>query len=236
MNVAREWPWWMDVFSDEERAIYERYRRASQSAFPWTECALVVVDVTQAFLGPNLPTELASREIRTACGEPGWKAVAKLSGVLEAFRSAGSPIVFAKPDWANESFFGGTTRGGSRAVEHDTIPREIAPNEDELVLVKPKASAFFATSLLSYLVRHGLRGIVIAGCTTSGCVRATATDAASAGLEVAVAVEACFDRSSLSHAVALAELDAKYARCLSTASVISSIASRMSTGQNRLED
>jgi maleamate amidohydrolase len=228
MKVARESAWWMEVFSKEERAVYDRYRRASQFEFPWTECALVVVDVTHAFLGPDLPTELASREIRTACGEPGWRAVAELSPLLEAFRSAGSPIVFAKPDWANEGFFGGTTRGGSRAVEHDAIPEEVAPREGELVVVKPKASAFFATSLLSYLVRHGLRGIVIAGCTTSGCVRATAVDAASSGLEVAVAVEACFDRSGLSHAVALAELDAKYARCLSCASVIRHVVSRVS--------
>lgn len=222
---------WLEPFDAEEREVYERYRRPSSTAFPWYQSCLLVVDVTEAFVGPELPILEATLESRTACGLAAWNALPYLRKLIDAYRSSGLPVAFAKPDWDVEVWAGGTTAGTSRNLktETDRIPGLLAPSPTEPMFLKPRASAFFATSLLTYLVRAGVRGLVVVGSTTSGCVRATVVDASSSGLPVVIAADACFDRSSLSHRVALGELSLKYATVMLTDEVERSIATRPTT-------
>jgi nicotinamidase-related amidase len=88
---------------------------------------------------------------------------------------------------------------------------EIAPSERDLVIEKRKPSAFFGTTLASHLVSLKVDTLIICGTSTSGCVRATVTDAFSYDYRVAIAEEATFDRGQASHAMALFDLDMKYA-------------------------
>jgi nicotinamidase-related amidase len=57
--------------------------------------------------------------------------------------------------------------------------------------------------------------LIITGCTTSGCVRATAVDAVQTGLRPMVVREAVGDRSSAAHEQSLFDLNAKYADVVS---------------------
>ena len=91
----------------------------------------------------------------------------------------------------------------------------MTPRQDEWVLRKPKASAFFNTPLAGWLLDKDCDTVVLAGGTTLGCVRATAVVGSSHGFEVLVEEDACFDRVALRHLVSLADLDARYARVLS---------------------
>ncbi len=205
-------------FSDEELAIYETSRRRRVNSFDWGWCAVLIVDVTRAFLGGRLQTLDACRELRTACGLPGWQAVERIAELLAAARLAGRPVVYTRPDWGLEPHVGGTTGGESRERPTvDPIPGSIAPRAEDLVLAKARASAFFGTCLVTHLLRLRVAGVVVAGATTSGCVRATVVDAMSYGLDVAIPHESCFDRSPVSHAVSLFELDVKYATVVETA-------------------
>ncbi len=77
--------------------------------------------------------------------------------------------------------------------------------------MKQYASAFFGTSLAATLHASGVDTVVVAGVSTSGCVRATATDALQHGFRPIVVRDACADRSALLHESNLADLDAKYA-------------------------
>src|SRR6476661_2833676 len=88
-----------------------------------------------------------------------------------------------------------------------TLPAEAG----ELVVVKQYASAFFGTSLASTLHAAGVDTVVIAGVSTSGCVRATAMDALNAGFRPQVVRDACADRTAALHENNLSDLDAKYA-------------------------
>ena len=88
---------------------------------------------------------------------------------------------------------------------------EIAPLETEYVVEKAKASAFFGTPLTSYFQRHGIDTLIVCGTSTSGCVRASVIEAFSHGYRVFLVEECVFDRSELSHAVNLYEMNAKYA-------------------------
>jgi nicotinamidase-related amidase len=202
------------VFSEDERQIYELYRRPLRGEFPWRSCALLVVDVTYAFLGGKVPTLEAARSLRTACGLPAWQALGPMSDLIDASRAVGRPVIYTRA--YPEGAVGGATIGAAEDGEWNRIAEEIAPEAGDLIIEKARASAFFGTPLSSYLVRSGIQGLVVVGGSTSGCVRASVLDGSSAGFAMAIAHDGCFDRSQLSHAVALQELDAKYARVLST--------------------
>src|SRR5690606_2891095 len=80
--------------------------------------------------------------------------------------------------------------------------------------------AFSGTPLKSFLTLLGADSIIVAGTTTSGCVRATVMDAFSENLRVVVAEDACFDRAQASHAINLCDMNAKYADVVATREVI----------------
>ena len=79
------------------------------------------------------------------------------------------------------------------------------------MIAKCKASVFFGTPLLSCLRALEIESLLIAGCTTSGCVQATVVDAFSYGFSCFVVEECVFDRFELSHLVSLFGMNAKYA-------------------------
>ena len=89
-----------------------------------------------------------------------------------------------------------TLKADSGGVQID--PRLDFRKTDSL-LVKKYASCFFGTDLVSRLLSQRVDTVVIVGCTTSGCVRATAVDAVQTGLRPMVVREAVGDRSAAAH-------------------------------------
>lgn len=90
----------------------------------------------------------------------------------------------------------------------------LEPAPGEIVLVKQYASAFFGTSLASTLTARGIDTLLIAGVTTSGCIRATAVDCCQHGFIPAVVREAVGDRAPGPHDANLFDLEAKYAEVI----------------------
>ncbi|TFV86709.1 isochorismatase family protein [Blastococcus sp. CT_GayMR20] len=87
----------------------------------------------------------------------------------------------------------------------------LEPEAGEVVVVKQYASAFFGTSLAPTLHASGVDTLVLAGVSTSGCVRATAMDALNSGFRPQVVRQACADRTPALHENNIADVDAKYA-------------------------
>jgi nicotinamidase-related amidase len=110
-----------------------------------------------------------------------------------------------------------TLRTGTPAVETD--PR-VAPVEGEPVMVKKYASAFFGTDLVARLNVSRVDTLLLMGCTTSGCIRASAVDAVQYGYRPMIVREAVGDRSSSAHAQSLFDLDQKYADVVSLADAL----------------
>ena len=75
----------------------------------------------------------------------------------------------------------------------DIVP-ELPPGTDDVILIKQYASAFFGTSLAAMLTAQGADTLIITGCSTSGCVRATAVDAMQNGFRPIVPRECVGDR------------------------------------------
>ena len=87
----------------------------------------------------------------------------------------------------------------------------LEPRDNELVVSKQYASAFFGTSLASTLTAQGIDTLIITGVTTSGCVRASCVDALSNGFIPIVVSDACGDRHESPHDANLFDMQAKYA-------------------------
>ena len=91
----------------------------------------------------------------------------------------------------------------------------LQPQAGEIVLTKQYASAFFGTTLASTLTAQNIDTLLIAGVTTSGCIRATAVDACQYGFIPAVVRDAVGDRAPGPHEANLYDLESKYAEVVS---------------------
>jgi maleamate amidohydrolase len=170
--------------------------------------AVVVIDLVRAYTDPAGPFGLPDS----------GPAVAATRALVEAARAGGHLVV-----WTTVRYAPGLSDGGlfvhkvpALACFADGAPGgwgelELPPEGGEVVVVKQYASAFFGTSLASTLHVAGVDTVVLAGVSTSGCVRATAMDALNSGFRPQVVRDACADRSPALHENNLADLDAKYA-------------------------
>jgi maleamate amidohydrolase len=182
--------------------------------------AVLVIDVTYGFVGrQNLSMLEAIKQHPNACGEAGWEAIPHIQLVLQAGRSRGAPVFYTAgtTDFAVEHI--GRWRDKHRRTlerppDTQVIVDEIAPEADDVVIQKTKPSVFFGTPLIGALIDRHIDTLVVTGCTTSGCVRASVIDAFSFGFRTAVVEDAVFDRAELTHAVNLFDMDQKYANVL----------------------
>lgn len=179
--------------------------------------ALVVIDVNVGFTSPESPLVCDLEEV-----------VAAIRTLLGEARQAGIPVVFTTVSYTEgdkrtaAAFLDKipallTLEAGSPWVEID--PR-IAAREDEPVLNKLFASAFFGTALSSLLAANGCDSLIVTGASTSGCVRATVVDAIQHGYRPIVPREAVGDRNPDAHAANLYDIDTKYGDVVSLAEVV----------------
>jgi maleamate amidohydrolase len=183
--------------------------------------ALVCVDIVRAYFEPGQQLYMGRDDCLTGARR-----------LLDAARSAGVLVLHTKVSFAEGGVDGGlffTKVAALAGFVGDTplgqIMGEVAPRAGEPVLVKQYASAFFGTSLASTLVANRIDTLIIAGVSTSGCIRATAVDAIQHGFVPVVVREAVGDRADGPHEANLYDLQAKYAEVMSLASVSGYLAS-----------
>ena len=186
-------------------AFYKRRGFAQRVGFGQRP-ALLIIDFIKAFtdlaspLASNLDAEIAATQQLLAEARRLQIPIAFTTVEYdEGFRDAG---VFIKkvPSLS-------VLKKGSPMVEVDD---RLSPLPNEHLLVKKYASAFFGTSLASTLTAAGVDTLIITGCTTSGCVRASAVDGCQYGFRTIVVKEAVGDRAPEPHEANLFDIDAKY--------------------------
>ena len=216
-------PNWRDRLDPDDAAALAGYSSRDKITPTAERPVLMVIDVVESFVGPNAPILEVQQESRKACGDRAWAAIPSIVHLIDAFRTRGLPIVFTRGD-VLQTDIGPATRRPDAARDaslSNEFIAEAAPAPGDVIMPKVKASAFFGTPLQSYLTKNDHQTIVLTGCTTSGCVRATAVDGTSHGFEVLVAEDGVFDRSALSHDVSLIDIDAKYGSVLPTGAISS---------------
>jgi maleamate amidohydrolase len=220
---------WDDYITDLDRRVYEKAGFGSSAGFG-SRPAILVIDVQYRTVGEaREPILDAMDTYPTAVGERGWAAVDKIRELLEAGRPKGVPVLYPVVE-RKDRFDTGRWKDkipGMDSAEHrigqrgTQIVEEVAPDPGDVVISKRYASAFFGTPLMTYLNDLDVDTLVVTGCTTSGCVRATVMDAFSYAFRVIVPEDAVYDRGEASHAINLFDMNQKYADILTTSEVIS---------------
>lgn len=169
--------------------------------------AVLVVDMCQAYFDPEAPLYAGVPEVADACVALVAKARERNVPVLwtrvEYVPGGADGGIFYRKVGALGTFDRGNPYGDWLAA--------LQPADDEVVITKQYASSFFGTSLAATLTSWGIDTLVVAGVSTSGCVRASALDACQYGFIPIVVREACGDRDPAVHDANLFDLDAKYA-------------------------
>jgi nicotinamidase-related amidase len=206
--------------SDETREIYER-ARLGQSVTLGARPAVLVVDFSRGFTDPE-----------STMGSELTREVEATNRLLAAAREREIPVIFTtigfEPNLKDGSLWLEKAPGlgeliiGSKWVEID--PR-LERRDEETVILKKGASAFFGTNLPSILVSQGVDTIIMCGATTSGCIRATAIDLLQYGYPTLVPRECVGDRAQAPHEANLVDIQAKYADVVSVEDALTYIES-----------
>ena len=109
------------------------------------------------------------------------------------------------------------------------IVPELAPIAGEWVVRKQGASAFFNTALADWLNFHHVDTLVVTGCTTSGCVRATVVDAVQHNFRSVVVSDGVGDRALAPHEANLFDMRQKYADIMTRDELLSHLHSQQGT-------
>jgi len=180
---------------------------------PGRRPALLVVDFVRAYLAKGSPLYAGVDDARDAC-----------SKLLAAARMACIPVVHTNVVYQRGGRDGGVFFRKLPALscfesglhpELAAFGEGLEPAEGETVISKQYASAFFGTSLAATLASLGVDTVLIAGVSTSGCIRATAVDACQHGYIPLVVRDAVGDRHPAPHEANLYDLQAKYAEVIS---------------------
>jgi len=216
VGVSEQSYCWEDVLGAEERLVARNY--AGVRSFG-SRPALLLIDLYEQVFGDRQePLEQAIERFPATCGPDAWDAIGPIQEVLHQARELGLPVAHTTGESRPEARIGGATlRRRDRDdpnVNGYELKSEFRPVDDEYVVYKTRASAFFGTPLTTWLRTRDVDSLVVCGESTSGCVRASVVDAYSLGFKVLICEPGVFDRSPLAHKVNLFDMHHKYATVL----------------------
>ena len=198
----------MEQLRSAMHAVEEFYKERGifQASFGFGQApALVVIDMAYGWTDAAYAGGSARLD----------SAVAAIQKLLGLARARDMPIVYTTSPYTDEpglksaaDYSPNFRRWDRRACE---IDERLRPRPGEYMLHKEHASAFAGTPLIGHLVASRVDTLLITGCSTSACVRATATDAKSLGLRPIIVREAVQDRSDIAHEWTLFDIQARFA-------------------------
>jgi maleamate amidohydrolase len=201
-----------------ERDIYRQQNFGNRIGFG-RRSALLIVDFTVGFNDPEL---FGGGNIADA--------VKRSVELLAFFRKAKLPVAFTRVVYAEDGSDAGVfcVKAPNLRMLTETHPAgqivpELAPRPGELMVRKTQASAFFGTGLAPWLVQQDADTIVVSGCTTSGCVRASVVDALSHNFRPIVARDCVGDRALAPHEANLFDMAQKYADVLERDEILAAL-------------
>ena len=197
-----------------EADIYHRQglgQRAGMGQRP----ALVIVDFVVGFADPA----------HFGGGNIG-PAIAETVHLLAFARRHGWPVAHTRVVYADDGADAGvfTRKAPSLLKLTETSPLsqivpELTPVKGEYIVRKQGASGFFGTSLAAWLTQQRADTVIVAGCTTSGCVRATVVDSMQSNFRTVVATDCVGDRALGPHEANLFDMGQKYADLMTRAEI-----------------
>ncbi|HBP28006.1 MAG: isochorismatase family protein [Advenella sp.] len=215
MNIKRPWD---DLITNADKAAYATAGFGGSGGMG-KHPALLIIDMQYRTTGTaRVPIAEAMKEFPTSCGDAAWAAADQVKPLLSLFRSKNWPVLY--PHVAPKKLYD-RGRLTEKVPTMMDIPLrgyeffgDLAPIEGDILIPKHHPSAFFGTSLASHLVNLGVDTLLMVGCTTSGCIRASVVDGFSYNYHVIVPEDCVYDRGEVSHVVNLFDMSQKYAEVL----------------------
>ena len=198
-----------------ELDIYRRQGFGKESGFG-DRPALLVVDFVNGFTDPD---QFGGGNI--------LDAVTNTKALLAKAREASLPVAFTRVVYAADGSDAGVfclkvpaLRSLTEDAPESQVVSDLAPARGEHVVCRIQPSAFFGTGLAEKLVAHHVDTVVVAGCTTSGCVRASVVDSMSHNFRTVVVTDCVGDRAEAPHQASLFDMGQKYADLMTSHEVI----------------
>ena len=195
--------------------VYKQQGFGNRSGFG-TRPALVIVDFVNGF---NDPALFGGGNIPAA--------IEHTAELLAACRRHAVPVAYTRVVYADDGADAGVfclkapgLKILTETASASQIVSALAPRPGEYVLRKTQPSAFFGTNFANWLISKGVDTLLVTGCTTSGCVRATVIDSMSYNFRTIVVSDGVGDRAIGPHEANLFDMAQKYADLVSTADVI----------------
>jgi nicotinamidase-related amidase len=206
-------------------------RREAKPKLAIQHPAILLIDLYRWVFGDE--PEPVNEAIKTwpgSCGLAAWDSLPHIERLIETGRELDLPIIHVTGLDPAES---GIERHAAVLSEADLDPAmkdrrrrqfdivdQVAPLPGETIVRKTGASAFWSTPLAAHLYSKGIDSLIVAGESTSGCVRASVVEAKAYHFNVVVAEECVFDRHEAAHAMNLFDMNQKYANVISTQDAI----------------
>lgn len=200
----------------------DAYRNVGYSSFDigfGNRPAILVVDLQVAFTDPayalgNLPRIHAATERTAALLGLARQRGVPVAACYTAYCSQQDMPLWKVKAVRDEFLYGHPCTAIDPRIDHP----------DNFTYCKNAPSMFFQTPLITWLVRQGIDTVIVTGCTTSGCVRATVVDAFSYGFRVQVPEDCCGDAEEGPHRDALRDVGRRYADVTDAARVMEYLA------------
>ena len=213
----------------DDTEIYARQGFGNSSGFG-NKPALLIVDFVNGFNDPDL---FGGGNIAPA--------IAKTQTLLKVVREKKLPIAFTRVVYADDGsdmgVFGMKASGLQKLTEDAPISQivpELTPESGEYIVRKTQPSAFFSTGLAGWFVSKGVDTVIVTGCTTSGCVRASVVDSMSYNYRTIVASDGVGDRAMGPHEANLFDMGQKYADLLTCDEIVAHLLKQGTGGAKKV--
>lgn len=194
--------------------IYQKQGFGHKSGFGERPC-LLIVDFVNGFADPE---QFGGGNIADA--------IANTSVLLAKAREMQLPVAFTRVVYADDGSDAGVfclkAPNLVTLTEHaaaSQVVAELEPRDGEYVIAKTQPSAFFGTNLAAWLIARRVDTVLVTGCTTSGCVRASVIDSMSYNFRTVVVSDCVGDRATGPHEANLFDMEQKYADLMTAAEV-----------------
>jgi maleamate amidohydrolase len=210
---------WENFLSERDKKHDELWGKKELYGFG-KKPALVLIDLYYSVLGTVREPIFESMKMwPLSTGLEGWAAIDRTVGLIASAREHGIPVIHVKglhtgvDHWVKYKKKSNTNPAMSPELRQrgTEIVDEVKPLAGELVIEKAAASAFHGTPLAFHLTSLGIDTIILAGETTSGCIRASVVDGCTNRYRMGVVAECVFDRTESSHYLNLYDIHNKYA-------------------------
>lgn len=209
-----------------DKDVYRRQNFGNRVGFG-RKPALLIVDFQVGFADPEV---FGGGNVR--------EAVAATAPLLAEMRALGLPVAYTRAVFADDGsdagVFGMKVPALKRLTDSADISQivpELTPVHGEYVVRKTGPSAFFGTSLASWLNAKGVDTLMVTGATTSGCVRASVIDSISYNYRTTVVTDCCGDRALEPHEANLFDMGQKYADLMTASEAIAQARATVASNQ-----